>query len=344
MAAGYRFSFGPWNISEGADPFGPPIRPTMAFAEKLRLYRELGYEGIQFHDDDAVPDIDSKSPQQLADEAKATKKVLDDHGLVAEFAAPRLWEDPRGADGGFTSNDPKAREWAVERAKRTVDVCRALGTTFSVFWFAREGTSIREAKDATEAHKRLIDGVSQVLDYDPAMRIAIEPKPNEPMDHAYIPTVGHAVAMGQRTSAPDRMGVLIETAHSVLAGLDPSDDMAFALSMDKLWSVHLNDQNGLKFDQDKVFGSANLRSAFNQVRVLERAHYAETGRFVGVDVQAMRTQKPELAHKHLRNCIENFNLLVEKVRTFPTDTERQCIENRDYDELDRLVIRHLMGM
>ena len=22
----YRFSFGPWNISEGADPFGPPVR------------------------------------------------------------------------------------------------------------------------------------------------------------------------------------------------------------------------------------------------------------------------------------------------------------------------------
>jgi xylose isomerase len=22
----YRFTFGPWNISTGADPFGPPVR------------------------------------------------------------------------------------------------------------------------------------------------------------------------------------------------------------------------------------------------------------------------------------------------------------------------------
>ena len=25
----YRFSFGPWNIHEGADPFGPPVRPSV---------------------------------------------------------------------------------------------------------------------------------------------------------------------------------------------------------------------------------------------------------------------------------------------------------------------------
>ena len=26
---GYRFSFGPWNIHEGADPFGPAVRETI---------------------------------------------------------------------------------------------------------------------------------------------------------------------------------------------------------------------------------------------------------------------------------------------------------------------------
>ena len=36
---GYRFSFGPWNIHEGADPFGPEVRPSLTFAQKLPLYR-----------------------------------------------------------------------------------------------------------------------------------------------------------------------------------------------------------------------------------------------------------------------------------------------------------------
>src|SRR3954465_2513205 len=82
---GYKFSFGPWNIHEGADPFGPPVRPTVEFAKKLRVYKELGFDGVQFHDDDAVPEVDKKSPQQLRDDARAMKKMLDDAGLVAEF-------------------------------------------------------------------------------------------------------------------------------------------------------------------------------------------------------------------------------------------------------------------
>jgi len=344
MPADYRFSFGPWNIGEGADPFGPTVRSSVEFAEKLKMYQQLGFEGVQFHDDDAVPDIESKSPQQIVDEAKAMKKTLDDHGLVAEFAAPRLWEDARGVDGGFTANDPDCRKWAIERTKRCLDVCDALGTDFTVFWFAREGTYAREAKNAIEAHKRLVDMLNEILDYAPDIRAAIEPKPNEPMDHMYIPTIGHALALGQMTNHPDRVGALIETAHSILAGLDASDDMAFALAAGKLWSVHLNDQNGLKYDQDKSFGTANLRGAFNQVRVLELADYAATGNFVGLDVKAMRTTKPEHAHKHLSNSKEFFLTLVEKVRTWDTNFERQCIAERDYEELERGVMNHLMGV
>ena len=89
------------------------------------------------------------------------------------------------------------------------------------------------------------------------------------MDLAYIPTIGHALALGFKSQVPERVGCLVESAHAVLAGLDPSDEMAFALAFDKLYSVHLNDQNGLKFDQDRTFGAVDLRRAFNQVRVLD---------------------------------------------------------------------------
>ena len=46
MAGTYRFSFGPWNIHEGADPFGPPVRESFAFDEKLEVYRRLGFQGV----------------------------------------------------------------------------------------------------------------------------------------------------------------------------------------------------------------------------------------------------------------------------------------------------------
>jgi xylose isomerase len=343
MAGDYRFSFGPWNIHEGADPFGPTVRPSVSFAQKLGMYKKLGFEGVQFHDDDAVPDMENLSAAEVVKKAEAVKKMLDDQGLVAEFVAPRLWEHGRGVDGGYTANDPQCRRWAIDRSKRTIDIANALGTRLIVLWLAREGTYIRESKNAMDSYRHLIEAMNEMLQYDSRVEIAIEPKPNEPMDHAYVPTIGHALAIAHQTVDPKRIGGLIETAHALLAGLDPSDEMAFALLAGKLWSVHLNDQNGLKYDQDKSFGAANLRSAYNQVRVLEQAKYYETGRFVGLDVKAMRTQKAAGGHKHLANSRAIFLKLVEKVRSFPQDTARQCIADGDYEALEFAVLEHLMG-
>ena len=73
---GYRFSFGPWNIHEGADPFGPVVRPTRTFDEKLKVFQELGFDAVQFHDDDAVPDLDSFSSAQIAAKAREMRQKL----------------------------------------------------------------------------------------------------------------------------------------------------------------------------------------------------------------------------------------------------------------------------
>lgn len=339
---GYRFSFGPWNIHEGADPFGPPVRPSRTFEEKLDVLKRLNFDAVQFHDDDAVPALDELSPQEISNQAQKLRKKLDDSGLVAEFVAPRLWEHPRTIDGAFTANDPGARRYALERSKKAVDIGRELGCDLMVLWLAREGTYIRESKDAVRATQQLLEAINLLLDYDPDLRIAIEPKPNEPMDLAYIPTIGHALALGLQTDQPDRVGCLVESAHAVLAGLDPSDEMAFALAFDKLYSVHLNDQNGPKFDQDRSFGSIDLRRAFNQVRILDENKYYEQG-IVGLDVKALRTQPADLATKHLRNSLNTFLRLVEVVRSLDREEIDRVIDERDYEELDWIILNHLMG-
>src|SRR5688572_23859567 len=99
----YRFTFGPWNIHPGADPFGPPVRPDVAFAAKLREYKKLGFDGVQFHDDDVVA-ADLSWPETERG-VKEVQKVLADEGLFVEIVAPRLWEHPHTIDGAYTSND-----------------------------------------------------------------------------------------------------------------------------------------------------------------------------------------------------------------------------------------------
>src|SRR5207244_3853486 len=142
----YKFCFGPWNISEGQDPYRPPTRPPQTFDWKLDALKKLGYDAMMFHDDDVVPDIDSKSEAQIRKEAKELKKRLDGEGIVAEMVAPRLWFAPQTIDGAYTSNDPKCRQYAIDRSLRTLDLARILGTNLIVLWLAREGTYLREAK------------------------------------------------------------------------------------------------------------------------------------------------------------------------------------------------------
>jgi xylose isomerase len=339
----YRFSFGPWNVHEGADPFGPPVRAPFSFEQKLKFYRPLGFEGIQFHDDDVVPDLMEKSPDQILQRAREVSRMIGDEGLVPEFVAPRLWEHPSTIDGAFTANDPANRRRAIERSKIAIDIAKELGTRNILLWLAREGTYIRESKDSCRAVGYLLEAINALLEYDSEIRILIEPKPNEPMDHAFIPTIGHALGLAYLTVDPSRVGGLIESAHAILAGLDPSEEMGYALFHKKLWSVHLNDQNSLKFDEDKAFGSENLRRAFNQVRVLDDNGYGTNGEFVGLDVKAMRTQPVQISTKHLANSREVFMRLLEKVRTLDRKVEQQYIEARDYEGLDMFILNHLMG-
>ena len=339
----YRFCFGPWNLSEGQDPYGPTTRPAQAFDWKLHQVKKLGFDAMMFHDDDAVPDIDGKNPAQIRKAAKELKRKLDVAGIIAEIMAPRLWFSPMTIDGAYTSNDPKCRAYAIERSLRAIDIANYVGTNLIVLWLAREGTYLRESKNGRRSVDQLVEALNKMLTHDRKIRLAIEPKPNEPMDHAYLPTIGHALAIAQLTRDPKRVGCLIESAHAILAGLDPADEIDFAMAFGKLWSLHLNDQNGLKFDQDKPFGSANLRVAFNQVRALERNGYGKKGEYVAFDVHPFRTTKVEHWVAHLENSRRTFLRLVEKSRTFNEKKARELIADRNYAALDQMVLEHLMG-
>ncbi len=337
----YRFTFGPWNISTGADPFGPPVRKEVEYGRKLKAYKELGFDGVQFHDDDVVP-ADQDWPTQQKGIA-AVKKILDSEGLFVEFIAPRLWEDPHTIDGAFTSNRPADRQYALDRSKRAADIARELDCKNYVLWLAREGTYARESKCARTAIARIVDAMNAILEHDKEIRILGEAKPNEPMDQAYLPTVGHMVGVCYKTIDPSRSGVLIESAHSILAGLDPADDMAYALYHDKLWSVHLNDQNGLKYDQDKVFGAADLRRAFDQVWTLEKNGYGRDGACIGLDTKAMRTTVVEESMYHLAHSKAIFLRLLEIVRGIDEAKLEALRQARQYEQIEMMILQALIG-
>ena len=74
--ATFRFTAGPWNVHEGNETFGPGHRKSIPLEEKMKKYAEIGLAGMQFHDDDAVPDMNNMTEKQIIDYAKDVKAKI----------------------------------------------------------------------------------------------------------------------------------------------------------------------------------------------------------------------------------------------------------------------------
>ena len=338
----FKYSVGPWNVHEGLDAFGPEVRTLISLEEKIKQFSNIGFSAVQFHDDDVVSNINDLNETEIGEKASYVKSILEKYKMKAEFVAPRLWMDKHTSDGGFTSNNREDREFAIWRAQRSIDIANVLGCNKIVLWLAREGTLCFESKNPVEGVNRIKEAINNMLEYDEKIKILIEPKPNEPIDRSFCPTMGHVMGISADTIDPSRVGGLVESAHAVLAGLDPANEMAFALSFGKLWGVHLNDQNGLKYDQDKTFGVENIRCPFNQIKVLTENNYGKDGEYVGLDVKAMRTQKIEDCYRHLHNSISIFKILEEKVDRFDYKFKDKCVNDRNYEKLEMYVMNLLL--
>jgi xylose isomerase len=85
----FKFSFGPWNIHSGADPFGPPVRAEISLANKLAYFKRNGFDAIQLHDDDAVPNIMDMAAAEAVKQARDLSRLLHPRSIAAQALATR---------------------------------------------------------------------------------------------------------------------------------------------------------------------------------------------------------------------------------------------------------------
>ena len=193
----------------------------------------MGFDAMMFHDDDAVPDIDNKSEQQIRKEAKELQEAAGRRWASQRRWSRRVCGSARRRSTALTrAMIRKHRQYAIDRSLRCIDIANILGTDLIVL-VAGARRDLFARSEERQAQRGVVGGgVRQnVGARQKNAGLAIEPKPNEPMDHAYLPTIGHALAIAQLTRDPKRVGCLIETAHAILAGLDPADEIDFAMSV-----------------------------------------------------------------------------------------------------------------
>jgi xylose isomerase len=320
-----KFTFGLWTVGNiGRDPFGEPVRPPLPPVEAVHLLAEVGAYGVNFHDNDLVP-IDA-TPAERDRIVRDFKTALAETGLVVSMATTNLFTDPAFKDGAFTANDPRVRAYALQKTLRAIDLGVELGAHTYVFWGGREGVETDASKNPMDGLKRYREALNficaYVRDQRYDLKLALEPKPNEPRGDIYLATVGAMLAFITTLDAPEMVGVNPEMAHEHMAGLNFLHAVAQAWDAGKLFHIDLNDQAFGRYDQDYRFGAHNLKSAFFLVKFLEDVGYSGSRHF---DAHAFRTEDREGVKDFARGCMRTYLMLKEKTRQWHADSEIAAI-------------------
>jgi len=322
-----KFSFGLWTVGWPAnDQFGVATRPDLDVVEAVERLAELGAYGLTFHDDDLFPFGSSESERRSRIDRLTS--ALTATGMVVPMVTTNLFSQPVFKDGGFTSNDRAVRRFALRKVLRNVDLAAELGAETFVLWGGREGSEYDSAKDvqaALERYREALDLLCQyVIDQGLNLRLAIEPKPNEPRGDILLPTVGHALAFIETLAHPEIVGVNPETGHEQMAGLNFVHGISQALYAGKLFHIDLNGQRSIKFDQDLVFGHGDLVNAFALVDLLEHGGPQGGPAYAGprhFDYKPSRTEDVAGVWASAAANMRMYLLLRERAAAFRSDPE-----------------------
>ncbi|MDD5699382.1 MAG: TIM barrel protein [Victivallaceae bacterium] len=251
-----------------SDPFGGPVLKPLDSLEAAEIIAWAGREGYieatSYHDDDLIPwnpdqPEDDLNPNSAAyKKLREIKKVLDRGGISIHASICNMSGNPRFRNGGFCNPDPEVRRLARLKVERTLRIGQFFGAEYYVYWVARDGFEVPVVTQWDKIYAWLAEGLNGVTDYIESQGMTnyigatIEPKPNEPRGHMFLPTSGHAVGfiLG-KLKHRDFWGVNPELLqHESMALMNAVLTVSYLCSMGKLKFLHFGSQIKAQFDND----------------------------------------------------------------------------------------------
>ncbi|MBO4303504.1 MAG: hypothetical protein J6A21_02860 [Lentisphaeria bacterium] len=322
-----------------SDPFGGPVLPKEDSLQTARLLARAKEEnlidGAAFHDDDLVPwdpehledDLDPRSATYA--KLREIKAILDNSGVVMNSAVCNLHGNSMFRNGGLCNPDPKIRALAVSKVKRTLRMGQFFGVQYYIYWVARDGFEVPAAVEWDKVYDYLAQGLNSARSYIAERKMTnylaatVEPKPNEPRGHMFLPTAGHAVGfICSKLEDPDFWGVNPELLqHEGMALMDSGLTAAYLVAMNKLKFLHFGSQIKAQFDDDfpPLAGPEGLKETVMLFHTLKKLSWRGPVEF---DCHMLRAEAdPEHAEEcryaFIRNCSEALDIalaLADRIR------------------------------
>lgn len=218
-----------------------------------------------------LTDVDLNFPDHVSEDPKALGRRIGDVGLAVNGLAMRYYTNPAFKLGAFTNPDASVRREAIDLTKRGIDAARAMGADLMTLWLGQDGFDYNFQVDYAHAWAMEIDGIREVATHDPACRISIEYKPDEPRAHALLRDAATTLLAIAEIGLPN-LGVTLDFAHALYAGEQPAYAAYLIHRRSRLLGVHLNDGYA-KRDDGLMVGAVHLRSTLELLRQIRADGY-----------------------------------------------------------------------
>lgn len=177
----------------------------------------------------------------------------------------------RFVNGDFNNPDEELREEAIKICKEGIDLCRELGGKVITLWFENDGFDYPFQIDYEKSWKNMVEGIREVADYAPDMKISIEYKPFEPRNFSLVDSTGMTLLLINDVDRAN-VGCTLDFCHMLMKNDSPPCGLALAASRGKLFGLHMNDGYG-RMDSGMIFGSVNAALSLEFVYYLKKYGY-----------------------------------------------------------------------
>jgi xylose isomerase len=287
-----KFSAGVWFFAKGGIRFHEAYGPPLTIAERLDIAAGLADYGLA--------GMEAHYPNEINDEnLDLWKQFTRDTGIRVVTVVPNLFYEGQWEWGSLSNPDPKVRQTAIDRVKRTLELNKELDTDLAVVWPGGDGYEIGFGVDMMAARDRFAQGLAEAMDAVPGVRVAEEPKPYEPRGHILYGTTPEGILLGMKVEGllknPENRKLLDE-GHA-LCCMNPEvghmlmayEDMPYAFSLvmeyGRLAHSHWNAQPLGNYDQDLNVGMISPEAAEAALYIMKMHGYQG---YFGIDINPER--------------------------------------------------------
>jgi L-rhamnose isomerase len=318
------FSSGLWVFAQSEEKYGGYVG-SWTVQEQIKAAASVpGLKGLELI-----------APLHVSlENVKAVKTWMDDAGLATVAVNPYLWTEPQWQRGALTSPDPKVRAQAVDVAKKSIDIGRALGCSKMDLWPGEDGWDYLFQVNYGRMWDTTAECIRQIAEYDPTYKVGIEYKIGEPRMSQYISTAAKAALLGAELGLAN-VGAYLDYGHALIARENPADSVALLSRTHRLVGVHVNDNYGLE-DDDMMVGSVHLWTTLEFLLALEEYGYQD---WISLDIVPRRESA-------VHSCIQSI-AAMEKIYSLIDRLDRAALANAqaqmDAVETQRIVYRLISG-